>query len=185
MKGYVQIYTGTGKGKTTAALGLAVRAVGAGLRVYICQFMKSGDYSEIKALKRLSECLAESPALDGAITGAITIEQFGTGRFVRGKPAEKEFEAGRQGLARLREALISGDFDVVIAEEANVAVSCGIFSAEALCDLIDIKPPDMELVITGRGAAESLINRADLVTDMRAVKHYFENGVAARTGIEK
>lgn len=171
MKGYVQVYTGDGKGKTTAALGLSLRAAGAGLRVYICQFMKSGDFSEIKALKNFSDL--------------ITIEQFGTGRFVKGKPSSEEIEAGRRGLARLKEAVDSGGFDVVVAEEANVAVACGLFPVAMLCDIIDHKPEQVELVITGRDAPPEIIARADLVTEMKAVKHYFDKGVAARVGIEK
>ncbi|MDY6906258.1 MAG: cob(I)yrinic acid a,c-diamide adenosyltransferase [Thermodesulfobacteriota bacterium] len=181
MKGYVQVYTGDGKGKTTAAIGLAMRAAGAGFRVFICQFMKSGDYSEIKALKQMADCLDADP--DAA--GAITIEQYGTGRFVKGNPASEEFEAGQKGLARLKEAVFSGTYDVVIAEEANVAAGCGLFPVAALCELIDTRPSNIELVITGRGAAEEVIDRADLVTEMKAIKHYFNDGVAARTGIEK
>jgi cob(I)alamin adenosyltransferase len=171
MKGYVQVYTGDGKGKTTAALGLSVRAAGAGLRVYICQFMKAGDYSEIKALKNFSDL--------------ITVEQFGTGRFVKGRPSPEEIEAGARGLNSLREAVAGGHYDVVIAEEGNVAVACGLFSAASLCDIIDHKPDNVELVITGRGAPPEIIDRADLVTEMKAIKHYYFQGVEARIGIEK
>ena len=171
MKGYVQVYTGAGKGKTTAALGLALRAAGAGLRVYICQFMKSGEFSEIKALRRFAD--------------QITVEQFGTGRFIKGQPAPEEIEAGLRGLARLKEAVMGMGFDLVIAEEANVAVSCGLFSTAQLCELIDHKPEDLELVITGRDAQPEVIARADLVTEMKAVKHYYFQGVVARVGIEK
>lgn len=171
MKGYVQVYTGDGKGKTTAALGLSVRAAGAGLRVYICQFMKSGDYSEIKALK----CFPD----------LITVEQFGTGRFVKGQPSPEEMEAGKKGLKRLEEAVLSGRFDVVVAEEGNVAVACGLFPVDRLCEIIDRKPENVELVITGRGAPPEIIDRADLVTEMKAVKHYYFQGVQARVGIEK
>jgi len=171
MKGYVQVYTGDGKGKTTAALGLSLRAVGAGLRVFICQFMKAGDYSEIKALKKFSDL--------------ITIEQFGTGHFVKGKPSPEEIEAGKTGLARLKEAVSGGKFDVVIAEEGNVAISCDLFPVAMLCEIIDQKPENVELIITGRGAPPEIIERADLVTEMKAVKHYYFNGVQARVGIEK
>lgn len=171
MKGYIQVYTGDGKGKTTASLGLALRAAGAGLKVFICQFMKFGEYSEIKALKKLAD--------------RITVAQFGTGKFVRGKPSPEEIEAGRQGFERLEKAVLSGVYDVVIAEEANVAVSCGLFPVERLVSLIDNKPESVELVITGRGAAQAVIDKADLVTEMRPIKHYFDAGVAARVGIEK
>ncbi len=171
MKGYVQVYTGDGKGKTTAALGLSIRAAGAGLRVYICQFMKAGEFSEIKALKNFSDL--------------ITVEQFGTGSFIKGKPSPEEIEAGGKGLARLKEAVLDGGFDMVVAEEANVAVACGLFPVAMLCDIIDHKPEKVELVITGRGALPEIIERADLVTEMKAIKHYFFQGVAARVGIEK
>ena len=170
-KGYVQVYTGDGKGKTTAALGLALRAAGAGLKVYICQFMKTGNYSEIKALKRFSDL--------------ITIEQFGTGRFVKGPPAPEDIEAARRGLEKARGAMGSGQYELIIMEEANVAVSFGLLSVEALLNLIADKPAAVEMVITGRGARPEIIDRADLVTEMKSVKHYFDKGVTARTGIEK
>jgi cob(I)alamin adenosyltransferase len=171
MKGYVQVYTGGGKGKTTAALGLTLRAAGAGLKVHICQFMKSGDYSEIKALKKLGD--------------RVTVAQFGTGQFVRGRPSEKEIAAGRKGLGHLKAIIRDGGYDIVIAEEANVAVSCGLFSENELLSVIETKPENMELIITGRGATEKVIAKADLVTEMKAIKHYYDAGVAARVGIEK
>ncbi len=170
-KGYVQVYTGDGKGKTTAALGLALRAAGAGLKVYIAQFMKSGDYSELRALKRFSDL--------------IRIEQYGTGRFVKGPPAIEDIEAARSGLEKAREAIGSGQYGLIILEEANVAVNFGLFSVEDLLNFIADKPQGVELVITGRGAPPEIVDRADLVTEMKNVKHYFDKGVTARTGIEK
>jgi len=169
--GYIQIYTGDGKGKTTAALGLAVRAAGAGLKVYIAQFIKSGDYSEIKALARYAD--------------HITIEQYGLGRFIKGQPAAEDVAAARDGLHAVREALAGGNYQVVIMEEANVAAGCGLFPVEEILDIMAAKPAAVELVITGRGADPRVIDGADLVTEMRAVKHYYQAGVAARTGIEK
>ena len=171
MKGYLQVYTGEGKGKTTAALGLSLRAAGAGLKVYIAQFLKQGDYSEIKALKRFS--------------GAIVLEQFGLGQFVKGQPTQAEMNAARDGLEKARQVLSSGDYDVVILEEANVAAAIGLFSVKDLVDTIQQKPDHVELVITGRGAAPEVMEKADLVTDMKAVKHYYDKGVQARRGIEK
>ena len=171
MKGYVQVYTGNGKGKTTAALGLSIRAAGAGLKVFIAQFLKAGDYSEIKALKKFS--------------GLITVEQYGLGRFVKGKPAPEDIKAGKEGLARIKSIIAAGEYDLVIIEEGNVAVMCGLFSVEDLLDIIDSKPDGMELVITGRGAASRIIEKADLVTEMKEIKHYFKKGVKARFGIEK
>ena len=171
MKGYVQVYTGDGKGKTTAALGLSIRAAGAGLKVFIAQFIKMGDYSEIKALKRFSDL--------------ITIEQFGLGRFIKGTPSPADIEAAKRGLERVKSILSSREYNVVILEEANVAVKCKLFSVQDLLDIIAAKPKDVELVITGRGADPKIIEKADLVTEMREIKHYFQKGVQARVGIEK
>lgn len=170
-KGYIQIYTGDGKGKTTAALGLAIRAAGAGLKVFIAQFIKSGETSEIKALKRFEDL--------------INVEQYGLGRFIKGKRAAEDVAAAREGLKAIRQAFSSGDYQVVIMEEANVAASCGLFPVEEILSLMEEKPARVELVITGRGADPRVIEKADLVTEMRAVKHYYQAGVAARTGIEK
>jgi cob(I)alamin adenosyltransferase len=171
MKGYVQVYTGNGKGKTTAALGLALRAAGAGLRVFIAQFLKGGDYSEIRALRRLEE--------------NITVKQYGRGVFINGKPADEDVLAARQGLAEARERMASGEYDVVILDEANVAALLGLVTVGDLLDFIGIKPYDVELVITGRSADPLVMKRADLVTEMTEVKHYYRDGVQAREGIEK
>lgn len=170
MKGYVQVYTGNGKGKTTASLGLSIRAAGAGLNVLIVQFMKQGGYSEIKALS----------AFDN-----IQVEQYGAGKFVKGNPSKEERESCAKGYARLCDLLASGAYDLVVAEEANVAHMCGLFSEQDLLHLLKIRPDHVELVITGRGAPDALIAAADLVTEMREIKHYYQNGVTARVGIEK
>lgn len=171
MKGYLQVYTGNGKGKTTAALGLSIRAAGANLKVFIGQFIKMGDYSEIKALERFSDL--------------ITIEQFGLGRFIKGKPSQEDVQAAQEGLKKIKAIMLSGQYSVIIMEEANVAVTCGLFSVEDLLEIIDLKPESLELVITGRGAAPQIIEKADLVTEMQEVKHYYNKGVEARVGIEK
>ncbi len=171
MKGYVQVYTGNGKGKTTASIGLAVRAAGAGLRVYMAQFIKSGDYSEIKALKRFSDL--------------ITVEQFGQGRFIKGKPSAEDISAGAKGLEKIRKVMSTNEYDVIIMEEASVAVMCGVFGEQELIDIIHKKPSNMELVITGRGAPPAVIELADLVTEMKEIRHYYQKGVRARVGIEK
>jgi len=170
MKGYVQVYTGNGKGKTTASLGLALRAAGAGLNVCIIQFLKKGDYSEIKVLSKMEN---------------ITVEQYGLGKFVRGKPSKEDIAAGAEGYLRLCEILKKNQHDVVIAEEGNVAVSCDLISEDELLALMDMKPKNVELVITGRGATDKVMEKADLVTEMREIKHYYEQGVPARVGIEK
>ena len=170
-KGYVQIYTGNGKGKTTASLGLSIRAAGAGMKVFIGQFMKMGDYNEIKALKRFSDF--------------ITIEQYGIKGFVKRKPSPEDIEASKKGLEKIKKIVASGAYDLVIIEEGNVAVMCGMFDAQELIDIIDAKPDHVELVITGRGADPRIIEKADLVTEMKEIKHYYHKGVKARVGIEK
>lgn len=170
MKGYVQVYTGDGKCKTTAALGLIVRAVGAGLRVYLGQFIKSGDYSEIRLLReRFPE---------------VTIEQYGLGHFIRGGPLPADIAAARRGLDALANAMKSGAFDVVIADEAHGAVGAGLITEGDLLQLIDNKSDSVELVLTGRGAGQAVQARADLVTEMRCIKHYYDAGVQGRKGIE-
>jgi cob(I)alamin adenosyltransferase len=171
MKGYIQVYTGNGKGKTTAALGLAIRAAGAGLKVFIAQFIKMGEYSEIKALKRFKDL--------------ITVEQFGTGRFIKSKPSALDIEAARKGVEKIKATFTSGQHNVVIMEEANVAAKLGLLSVEDILEIMVEKPKDVELVITGRGADSRIIEKADLVTEMKEVKHYFQKGVKARIGIEK
>jgi cob(I)alamin adenosyltransferase len=170
-RGYTQVYTGNGKGKTTAAIGLSIRAAGAGFKVFIAQFIKMGDYSEIKALKRFSDL--------------ITIEQFGLGRFPNGKASPEDIEAAQKGFERVKAIINSNEYKIVILEEANVAIKCGILKEEDLVELIVNKSYETELVITGRGASDQIIEKADLVTEMNPVKHYFQKGVPARIGIEK
>ncbi|MCX6992131.1 MAG: cob(I)yrinic acid a,c-diamide adenosyltransferase [Kiritimatiellaeota bacterium] len=169
MQGYVHIYTGNGKGKTTAALGLALRAAGAGLKVYLGQFLKKGDFSEIKALRRFPE---------------ITVRQFGCGHFVKGRPTAAEIAAARRGLASLRKAMLSGVYTMIIADEANCAVTCGLISVDDLLQLVVEKPAAVELVFTGRSAHPRLIKQADMVSVIQARKHPFNVGVKCRKGIE-
>jgi cob(I)alamin adenosyltransferase len=170
-RGYVQVYTGDGKGKTTAAIGLAVRAAGAGLKVYMAQFIKNGEYSEIKTLKQLSD--------------RITVEQFGYGRFIKGRPSAEDVKAARRGLEKIKSVLAVGKHQVVIFDEANVAVSLKLISEKALLEIIAHKPHEIEIIITGRGATPKIIETADLATEMKEIKHYFKSGVKARIGIEK
>jgi len=171
MEGYVQVYTGDGKGKTTAALGLAMRAAGAGLKVYIGQFIKNAYYNEIKSLEKFSD--------------QITLAQFGRGCFIRGNPCEEDIQLARKGLDAITAALKSGNYDLVIADEANVAFGVHLVSEADLLALIEARRPETELVLTGRNAPQAVIDRADLVTEMREVKHYYQHGVLAREGIEK
>ena len=170
-RGYVQVYSGAGKGKTTAALGLALRAAGAGLRVFFAQFIKGRHYSEIEALERFSD--------------RIVVRQYGRGRFIKGRPSPEDIAAARRGLAEAVEALASGEYDVVILDEANVAAFYELFSVDDLLALVDARPERVELVITGRNAPEKLVERADVVTEMTEVKHYYHQGVKARKGIEE
>jgi len=171
MAGYVHVYTGEGKGKTTAALGLALRAAGAGWRVFIGQFAKAADTSELNALGRFAD--------------RITVRQFGSGRFLHGRPKDEDLDAAGRGMAEARTALNSGDYALVILDEANTGPMLDLFDPEDLLELIAEKPPQVELVLTGRWADPRVVERADLVTEMREVKHYYHAGVAARAGIER
>ncbi len=170
-KGYIQIYTGNGKGKTTASLGLAFRSAGAGFKVWIGQFLKNGDFSEVKALQKFSD--------------NITHKQFGMPGFVFGKPSEDDIKQARDGYKLALEALTSEKYDVVILDEINTAYSIDLLNLNDIRTLCESKPEHVELVMTGRGADESLFKLADLVTEMQEIKHYFKDGVLARVGIEK
>ncbi len=167
--GYVHVYTGNGKGKTTAALGLALRALGHGMKVYIAQFLKGMDYGELHSLG----CFEN-----------VTLERFGRPRFVHGKPDEEDVKLALHGLDRSREAISSGEYDVVILDEANIAVHLGLFSVQDLLDVISKRHEKTEVILTGRYAPKELIDAADLVTEMVEVKHYYTKGVQARRGIE-
>ncbi len=172
-KGYVQVYTGNGKGKTTAALGLTLRAVAHDMRVYIAQFMKGQDYGELHVIRdRLGDL--------------VTIEQFGTPKFVRtGQISDEDHELARKGLDKVKEALFERDYKIVIMEEANIAMYMGLLDKRDVLELIRNKPEEKELIITGRYAPQEIIDAADLVTEMVEVKHYYQKGVMARPGIEK
>jgi cob(I)alamin adenosyltransferase len=175
-KAYVHVYTGDGKGKTTAALGLSLRALGAGLDVYIGQFIKGMRYSEIAALE----------ALDGALgAGRLEVRQYGRGCFIGREPEASDFEAAQAGLAAARDAVMSEDWDLVILDELNVALSKGLVAESDVIDLLERRPASVELVLTGRGAPGAVLARADLVTEMRCARHYYEAGVQARDGIER
>lgn len=169
-RGYIQVYTGNGKGKTTAALGLALRAAGAGLKVFIVQFIKKRRCSEHASLELFRD--------------SITLQQFGKGCILKRKAKPSDLKAAQSGLREVRSAITSGDYDLVILDEANVAVHLQLITAEDLLTLMADKPRGMELVITGRYADEVVMAAADLVTEMREVKHYRKQGVKARTGIE-
>jgi cob(I)alamin adenosyltransferase len=171
MTGYVQVYTGDGKGKTTAALGLALRAAGAGLKVLIAQFLKGRPCSELNAIARFSDL--------------ITLKQYGRECFIRHTPEPEDIRVAREGLEEVRKLLTSGKYNVLILDEANIAVHYGLFSVEDLLEIIDLRPKDVEIIITGRYADRKIVEKADLVTEMKEVKHYYKRGVAARKGIEE
>ena len=171
MKGYVQVYTGDGKGKTTAALGLALRAAGAGLKVYIAQFVKGMRYNEIDTLNRLSD--------------SITVKQYGRRCFINRDPEEEDIRAAQEGLKEVRQIMCSGEYQMIILDEANIATSYNLFSVDELLDFIEAKPEGIELIITGRYADPRIIEKADLVTEMKEIKHYYQKGVEARDGIER
>ncbi len=167
----MQVYTGNGRGKTTAALGLALRAAGAGLRVFIAQFIKKQRCSEHKALERFEDL--------------ITINQYGKGFILNRKANSSDIAAALKGLQEVREAISSKKYDLVILDEANVAVQRGLIGVDEILELIGSKPAQLELVITGRYADEKVLKAADLVTEMREIRHYSSKGVSARVGIEK
>jgi len=172
-KGYVQVYTGNAKGKSTAALGLAFRAMGQGLRTYIGQFMKGQHYGELEAAKKVHPY--------------ITIEQYGKDAFthVQDPPQKEDKQMAQEGLARAREAMLSGRYDVIIFDEITTAHYFHLVSLAEILDIIACKPEHIEVVFTGRHAPPELIAVADLVSDMVEVKHYYQKGVIARDGIER
>ncbi len=170
-KGLVQILTGDGKGKTTAALGTVIRALGRGLKVYIVVFMK-GDYpyGEWNILSKLPN---------------VSIARFGFRAFT--DPANikpEEIEQAKQALAAARKAMLSGNYDLVILDEVNVAVAWKLVELDEVIKLIRDKPQNVELILTGRHADRELVKMADLVTEMLKIKHPYDEGMLAREGIE-
>ena len=172
-QGCIQVYTGNGKGKTTAALGLAFRALGRGMRVFMVQFMKGGGpYGEHAAAERFAP--------------DFTIIQTGRPGWVdKDNPDPEDTRLAREALETACTALTSGEYDLVILDEVNGAVSFGLLTVDDLLKLMEQKPLCVELVLTGRNADERIIAAADLVTEMREIKHYYRAGVPARVGIEK
>jgi cob(I)alamin adenosyltransferase len=171
-KGYVQVYTGNGKGKTTAALGLAFRAYGSGLKTYIGQFMKGQQYGELEATKKLA--------------GYITMEQYGKMDFTRVKstPDPADLKMAQDGLAKAKAAMLSGKYSILILDEINTAHFFHLITVEEMLQFIKDKPDGVELIFTGRYAPQELIDAADLVTEMKEIKHYFNKGTTSRRGIE-
>ena len=170
-KRYVQVYTGNGKGKTTAALGLSIRAAGHGLKTYIGQFMKGQHYGELTALR-------DNPC--------ITIEQYGDIECIRrDQVTQKHMDQAKQGLSRARNAMLSGQYDLVVLDEINVTIWFGLLTAKQVLEFLDLRPENVEIILTGRNAPQEFIQYADLVSEIKEVKHYYHQGVLARDGIER
>jgi len=171
-QGFIQVYTGNGKGKTTAAIGQAVRAAGNDLTVYFVQFMKNYPYGEVKLLQNLSP--------------HITLKRYGTDDFVFKKeaPSEDLIREMQKGLAEAEQAMLSSEFDLIILDELLVSIYFKLFSTERVIQFLKKKPKNVELILTGRYCPEPIIGMADLVTKMKEVKHYYQKGVRARRGIE-
>lgn len=165
----IQVYTGEGKGKTTAALGLALRAAGAGLKIYIGQFIKGKKYNEYKSLDKIKN---------------IKIECLGSGCFIKSRPKQKDIEFAQKALKKIKKIISAKKYDLVILDEINVAVHLNLIDLRDVLGLINKTPEKTELILTGRYADKALINAADLVSDVREIKHYYKNGVKARCGIE-
>ncbi len=170
-RGLVQVYTGNGKGKTSAAFGLALRATGRGLKVYMIQFIKGGfDYGELHSVKGLPN---------------FKLRAFGRGKFVTSKPPQKDdIRLGEEALQLAEQVIQSGDYNIVILDEINIALDLGLINLKDVLRLVKSKPPRLELVLTGRNAPEEIIEVADLVTEMKEIKHPFSKGTEARKGIE-
>jgi len=169
--GLVQVYTGDGKGKTTAAFGLAMRAIGKGLKVFMVQFLKGRKYGELETARRLSD--------------RLEVVQSGLDSFVKkGEPGEEDLRLAHKGLELARRAIMGGEYDIVILDEVNVAIELGVLKVEEVLPLIDERPGSVELVLTGRYAPEEFCERADIITEMRNVRHCFDKGVPMREGIE-
>jgi len=169
-RGYVHVYTGNGKGKTTAALGLSLRAVCAGKKVFFGQFIKGMPYSELKAVEYLP---------------GFEIKQFGNDCFIYRDPSERDVELAKDGLAELGRIIKSGNYDMVVMDEVNIAIYFKLFKVEDVIEILSGRPQKTEVVLTGRYAPNELVDYADLVTEMKEIKHYYQQGVEARTGIEK
>lgn len=168
-KGYIQVYTGNGKGKTTAALGISLRAICAGYKVFFGQFLKGQPYSELKALEYLDN---------------LDMEQFGGECFVSKNPSKKDLEDAKKGLNRMKEVLISGKYDIVVFDELNVVLFFKLLDIKEVLDILRLKPENTEIIVTGRYAPQEIIDFADLVTEMKEVKHYYQKGIISRRGIE-
>jgi cob(I)alamin adenosyltransferase len=176
-RGLIHVYTGDGKGKTTAALGLALRAAGHGLRTYVGQFMKGQEYGELRS--------AEMLGTDDRGRPFLTLVQFGKPTLLRKEEASQEdVEMARAGLEAALQAMRSGEYQIVVLDEVNVALYFELLTVQEVLAFLDQKPPEVELVLTGRRVPQEIVDRADYVTVMEEAKHPFQEGVKARKGIE-
>ena len=184
-RGLIHVYTGDGKGKTTAALGLALRAAGCGFCTYFCQFLKGQQYGELEAAQWLA-----AGAPEGDQRPPITIERFGQPSFVRrsvdGTPltSEEDMRLARAGLDAARRAMASGRYELVVLDEINVALYFRLLTIREVLAVMDEKPEGVELVLTGRRVPDEILARADYVTEMREIHHPYQQGIKARRGIE-
>jgi len=165
----IQVYTGNGKGKTTAGIGLALRAAGAGLKVFICQFAKPGDSSELKLLKKIKN---------------IKVECFGSKGFIKRSPCSEDIHLAKKGLSKIYKIIQEKSYDVLILDEINVALDIGLLELKDVIHMIKNTPPEIELILTGRNAPKQILKIADLVSEIKDRKHYYKKGVKARRGIE-
>ncbi len=171
-RGFTQIYTGNGKGKTTAAIGQAIRAAGAGYRTLIIQFMKEYPYSELKSLEQFKEF--------------IEIEQYAGDDFVYKKelPSKEVKDKAADGIRRAEEEFTKDYFDIIVLDEIIVTIYFKLIEEKDVIELIKKKPANKELILTGRYCPQKIIDLADLVTEMKEVKHYYTQGITSRKGIE-
>lgn len=168
-KGYIQVYCGNGKGKTTAALGLSLRTLLSGGSVYFAQFCKGLETAEMSLCSHFD---------------TFVMEQYGTGKFIVGDPTQEDLKQARKGLEHSRNVLLSGYFDLVVLDEIILSVFYQLITIEEIISMLRLRKPWVEVVLTGRKAPHELIEAADLVTEMKKVKHYFDSGIKARKGIE-
>ena len=174
--GYIQVYTGNGKGKTTASLGLAMRALGRCWKVLIIMFMKGGDdYGELNSFRKLSPEIARN----------LTIIQAGPDRIVyQNNKTDEDTELIKKGWELAKKSIKNDEYNLIILEEANIAIDLGLIDLQEMLDVLKNKPEEMEIVLTGRNARQEIINIAHLVSEIKPVKHYWDTGIAARKGIE-
>ncbi len=169
-KGYIHVYTGSGKGKTTAALGLGIRAAGAGMKIHMVQFMKGRRYSEIDTIENIEN---------------FTITQYGRDEFVsKENPDKIDIDLAQKGFKYAKDIIDNGKYDMIILDEINVAVDYNLIALKDLIKLLEGKPEKLELILTGRYAHPEIVRYADLVTEMLEIKHPYQQGITARKGID-